>query len=171
MDEEQITNLFFSDPDKLFKIIWDEGGNLDEIKKLKLGKLIAKQRFPELINLDREEAVEFVFWFTYYIEREIRNDIFFIETHLGKLSEQTGAMVDEMNFGQKINFIKSHYVKDPQVDNYVKVFKDIKDLRNFMAHGELDKLMYGGFYLSDPRGQLKLFANLRNGALKRDLVN
>ena len=37
-----------------------------------------------------------------------------------------------------------------------------------MAHGRLDRLEYGGYFLSDPRGQLKLTVHFRNAALRKE---
>lgn len=61
MNEEEITKLFFTDSDQLFGIIQRKGGDFEGLKKLQLGKLFVKQRFPELVKKDNEEAVDFVF--------------------------------------------------------------------------------------------------------------
>lgn len=170
MDEEEITKLFFTDPDQLFGMIQKNGGDLDGLRKLKLGKLFVKQRFPEFVNQNNEEAVDFVFWFTYFVEREIRDDIFYVETKLGKTPIDIDRKLDDMDFGQKIKFIEDNYISDKEKDTNVQVLREVKKLRNYLAHGELDKLEYGGYYLSDPRGQLKLLVQLHNSALKRPLV-
>ena len=170
MNEEEITKLFFSDPDKLFEIIKQRGGDLESFKELEFGKLFVKKKFPELIKIEHEEAVDFVFWFTYYIERETRDDIIYIEKALGKPPGDVDLMVDEMTFGQKIAFIEKNYVRKDSNDNYIKILREVKELRNALAHGELDKLVYGGYSLSDPRGQLKLFAQFSNTISKRPLI-
>ena len=168
MNDEELTNLFFSDPDKIFTLVDRAGGNLDELKNLQIGKLFAQKRFPELIKQEHIGAVEFMFWFCYFVEREIGDDIYEIEILLGKNPEEIEGMVDGMDFGGKIAFIKKHYVENPNEDSYTALLKKIKDLRNHMAHGRLNKLEYGGYFLSDPRGQLKLTAHFRNALRKKE---
>src|SRR3989338_3723078 len=168
MDEQEIFDLLFSNPDKLFTLIEQRGGSLDDLKKLEIGKLMARKRFPELVKQDSIDVVEFVLWFSYFVEREIRDSIFYVETNLHKDSKEIDKMLDEMTFGQKIKFIEEHYISNPKMDVYTKVLKDIKNLRNSMAHGELNKLFYGGYFLSDPRGQLKLGVDLRNASLRKN---
>ena len=170
MNEQKIFDLLFSNPDKLFALIEQRGGNLDGLKKLEIGKLMARKRFPELVKKDSIDAAEFVLWFCYFVEREIRDSIFYVETNLRKDPKEVDKMLDEMTFGQKIIFIEKHYISNPKIDAYVKVLKDIKNLRNYMAHGELNKLFYGGYFLSDPRGQLKLGVDLRNASLKKTII-
>lgn len=169
MNEEEILDLLFSNPDKLFSLIEQRGGSLDDLKKLEIGKLMARKRFSELVKQDNIEAAEFVLWFSYFVEREIRDSIFYVETKLLKDPIEIDKMLDKMTFGQKIRFIEEHYIDNPKMDSYVKILKSIKNLRNCMAHGELDKLVYGGYFLSDPRGQLKLGAHLRNASLKKEI--
>ncbi|MFH1661915.1 MAG: hypothetical protein ABIA02_02370 [Candidatus Falkowbacteria bacterium] len=168
MDDEEIYNLLKSDPDKLFKNIEQKGGSLESLKELKIGRLFAQQRFPELVKQKHLEAVEFMFWFTYFVEREIRDDIYWVEKTLGKNMETIDKKIDGMTFGEKINFIKENYSEDPNNDSYVILLGKIKDLRNHMAHGRLNKLEYGGYFLSDPRGQLKLSTHLLNACLKHE---
>lgn len=87
MNEEEITELFFSDPDQLFPKIKENGGDLNFVKKLQLGKLIVKKRFPDLIDEKHEEVIDFLFWFIYGIEQETGDSILYVENCLGKSPE------------------------------------------------------------------------------------
>lgn len=167
MEEKEISDLMFSDPDKLFQIFDSVGGSWEGLKKLKIGQLFARQRFPELVTQESIDASEFVFWFAYFAEREIRDSIFEVEKALGKNPQETEDMLDEMTFGKKIKFIEEHYIGDRNSDPYVLFLRSVNDLRNHLAHGRLDKLEYGGYLLSDPRGQLKLGVHLRNSSIKK----
>ncbi len=106
MKEEESTSLFFSDPEILFSKIKENGGNLDWVKKLQLGKVLVKERFPGLINKKHEDAINFLFWFMYGIEQETRDSILYVENQLGKDKKETAIMIDNMTFGQKIDFIE-----------------------------------------------------------------
>lgn len=168
MVEKIIEYLFYNDPDKLFSIIEKQGGSLEDIKKLGIAKIMIRERFPELIKKEHEEAVDFCFWFTYFVEREIRDTIIEVEKGLGKNIEDIDKLVDDMTFANKIIFIDKNYNTDLRSTTYINFLREVKNIRNNMAHGELDKLKYGGYHLSDPRGQLKILASLVNASLKKD---
>lgn len=170
MNEEEITELFFSNPEELFSKIKENGGNLDFVERLQLGKLIAKERFPGLIETKHEKAVDFLFWFIYGIEKETSDSILYVENQLGKDVKDTEEMIDNMTFGQKIDFVEKHYVKNKDNDVYISFLRTLNKLRNHMAHGRLDKLNYGGYFLSEPEAQLKIFADVRNANLNKELV-
>jgi hypothetical protein len=170
MNEEQITDLFFTDPEKLFSKIKERGGDLDFVKKLDLGKLIVKKRFPDLVNNNHEEAINFLFWFIYGIEQDTQQSILFVEDKLGKDPEATEKMIDNMTFGKKIDFIELNYISDKENDSYISFMRTLNKLRNHMSHGRLDELKYGGYYLSEPEGQLKIFADVSNAHLNKKLV-
>ena len=170
MNENEITELFFSDPEKLFSKIKENGDNLDFVKKKQLGKLLVRERFPGLVNNKHEDAIDFLFWFIYGIEQETRDSILYVEDKLGKEKKDTEVMIDGMTFGQKIDFIEKNYVNDKDNNIYVSFMRELSKLRNHMAHGRLNELKYGGYFLSEPEGQLKIFANVRNANLKKELV-
>lgn len=170
MNEEEITKLFFSNPEELFSKIKTNGGNLDFVKKLQLGKLIVKERFPGLIDEKHEEAINFLFWFIYGIEQEIRNSILYVENQLGKDQKETEYKIDQMTLGQKIDFVEKHYIKNRENDLYISFMRSLNKLRNHMAHGRLDQLKYGGYFLSEPEAQLKIFADVHNAHLNKQLV-
>ncbi len=170
MNEEEITKLFFSDPEKLFSAIREKGGNLDFVKKIQLGKLLVRERFPELITNKHEDAIDFLFWFIYGIEQETRDSILYVEDKLGKNKNEAEIMIDGMTFGQKIDFIEKNYVNDKGNNIYVSFMRELNKLRNHMSHGRLNELKYKGYFLSEPEGQLKIFADVRNANLKKELV-
>lgn len=170
MNDDEITKLFFSDPEKLFSKIKENGGSLDKIKNIDLGKLIVRQRFPELINKKYEDAIDFLFWFIYGIEKETNDSILYVQIKLGVNPQEVESMVDNMTFGQKINFIEENYIKDKNNDTYITFMRSLNKLRNHMAHGRLGELKYGGYFLSEPEGQLKIFADVSNANLNKRLV-
>lgn len=167
MNEEEVTKLFFSNPEELFSKIKENGGNLDFVENLQLGKLIVRERFPGLIDEKHEKAINFLFWFIYGIEQEVRNSILYVENRLGKSKQETEEMINGMTFGQKIDFVEKYYIKDKDNDVYISFMRTLNKLRNHMAHGRLNELNYGGYFLSEPEAQLKIFADVRNAHLKK----
>lgn len=170
MNEAEITKLFFSNQEELFLKLKENGGNLDFVKKLQLGKVIVKERFPNLIDEKHEEAINFLFWFIYGIEKETEDSILYVEDKLGKNKEETEEMIDNMTFGQKIDFIEKNYIKDKGNDLYISFMRNLNKLRNHMSHGRLNELKYGGYFLSEPEAQLKIFADVHNANLNKELV-
>jgi hypothetical protein len=53
---------------------------------------------------------------------------------------------------------------------YISFMRELNKLRNHMAHGRLDELKYKDYFLSEPEGQLKIFADVRNANLNKELV-
>lgn len=170
MNEEEITKLFFSEPEKLFSKIKENGGDLSFVKKMQLGKLMIRERFQNLVTDKHEDAVDFLFWFIYGIEQETSDSIFYVEDKLGKNMSDTEVMIDGMTFGQKIDFIEKNYVNDKDNNIYISFMRELNKLRNHMAHGRLHELKYKDYFLSEPEGQLKIFADVRNAHLKKELV-
>jgi hypothetical protein len=170
MNEEEIEKLFFSDPEELFSRIKENCGNLSFVKEIQLGKLLVRERFPGLVNNKHEDAIDFLFWFIYGIEQEIRDAILYVEDKLGKNKSDAETMIDGMTFGKKIDFIEKNYVNDKGNNIYISFMREINKLRNHMAHGRLDELKYKGYFLSEPEGQLKIFADVRNANLEKELV-
>jgi len=165
--EKLLERILWEDPDRLFSMLEkteDFEGLLVKLKELRMGRLIAIEGFPELSDPKVEQAVDFVFWLAYWMERSIREDIISIETTLGKPIEDINRLVDGMNFGAKIKFLEDNYIDKHEKDEYIEVLREIKELRNKLSHGQLDKLTYGGYHLSDPRGQIKLTVKIRNSA-------
>lgn len=168
MNEEEIKHRLYSDPDGFFDLLESRGASLAGIKKLDLPRLLVRERYKELIQQENFDAVDATFWISYLAEREMRDSILFVETALGKNREEIETELDEMTFGAKLKFIEENYNKEGKSDQYIKVLRAIKNLRNHMAHGRLDQLVYGKYSMSDPRGQMKLTIDIMNAALNRN---
>ena len=168
MDEKEIANALFSNPDGFFDYLELRKIDLSGLKKLDLPKLFIRKTYKELIKQENFEAAEAVFWLSYFVERDIRDSIFFVETALGKTPSEIDAKLDDMTFGDKIKFVEENYNPDRKPDAYVKVLRSIKTLRNHMAHGRLDKLQYCKYSMADVRGQMKLTIDLMNSMKKSD---
>lgn len=167
MDEKEITQRLFSDPDGFFDFLEANKIDISDLKKLDLPKLFIRKRYQELFKQENFEAAEAIFWLSYFAERELRESIFFVETQLGRNSKEIDAILDEMTFGQKIVFIQKNYNPEGKSDKYIEILRTIKNLRNDVAHGRIEDLKYGRYSLSDVRAQMKLTIDLMNGALNK----
>ncbi|MEK7654289.1 MAG: hypothetical protein AAB345_03340 [Patescibacteria group bacterium] len=169
MSEEEIKNILFSDPVGFFESFDKKGLNFDSLKKLEISKLIVREKFPELVKEEDFQAAESLFWISYFAERDLRDSILFVETSLGKKSEDVEVMLDDdMTFGQKIQFVpEKYYSRDAEPSEYIKILRVIKNLRNHLAHGRLEHLTYKGYSFSDPRACTILLVDLMNAARPR----
>lgn len=122
--------------------------------KFDLGRRLVRDKYK--INDDDIEAVEFIFWFVYFIERITQDMIIEAECGVGARREAIQKMVDKLHFGDKISIVSDLYVKNRDKDGLIKLFRKVNDLRNAVAHGRFSDLTYGGHHLSDPKGQLKI---------------
>ena len=125
---------------------------------------MVKRRF----NLTKQQidAVEFVYWMSYFIEAELKQMILFVEKNLGNKTNMLEVALDKLHFGDKIGLIEI-YNENSKSDSFIKMCRKINDLRNDVAHGRFEKLEYAGFSLSDTKGQLKLFADIKNAAASK----
>ena len=162
---DKMLKFLSSDPDKAIETFENLGTDFNDLKKLKMGKLFARERFK--INDDQFETVEFVFWITYMMEREINDIINDVEKARmrGLKNPMINAMLDKLPFGSKISLIEKNYASMPKNKNYIKMLWKINDLRNHVAHGRFDELKYGGYLLNDPKGQIKLTIEIMNTSL------
>ncbi len=163
--EEDIENLL-SNPEDLFKYFNTKGVDLNEIKKrIDSGRSIVRKAYK---MTDTEiEAVEFCFWFSYFVERETQDLIAYPEIMLGARPEAINKIIDRLHFGDKISLISDLYTKEPKKDKFLKMLWKVNDLRNSMAHGRFDELKYEGYHLSDVKGQLKIVSDFKNSLLKK----
>lgn len=163
MDINEIKKLIDGDPDKLIKKMEELG-----IDPAGLDKDIAKKMVKESFDLSENqfEAVDFVFWIAYFVERESEELITYPEIQIGARKEAMESLVSKLHFGDKIKVMEELYTgkKDP----FIKLMRKIQDLRNDIAHGRFDNLNYGGYHLSDNRAKMKLVANLRDVLLKKN---
>lgn len=123
-------------------------------KKLDLARSLVRERYK--INDDGIEAVEFIFWVVYFIERITQDMIIEAECGVGGRREAIQKIVDKLSFGDKISIVSDLYVKNPKKEAFIKLFWKVNDLRNAVAHGRFSELTYESYYLSGSKGQLKL---------------
>lgn len=162
MNIEDIKKLVDGDPDELIRKATELGIDLGG-----LNKDIARQMVQEKFSLTTEqfEAVDFVFWMAYFVEKEAEDLIIYPEVQIGARQNAMEVIISKLHFGDKIKIIEELYAG--KKDGFVKLMRQIQDLRNDVAHGRFVNLNYGGYYLSDTRGKIKLIANLRDVLLKK----
>ena len=160
MNEKELKEIVDGDPDKLIKFATDNGIDLRGLDK-NIARIMVKEEFS--ITDNDFEAVDFVFWISYYVEKSAESFIIKPEASVGAREKALEVIVNKLHFGDKIKIIEELY--SSKKDPFIKLMRQIQDYRNDIAHGRFDKLTYGGFNLNDNRGKLKLIANLRD-ALK-----
>jgi hypothetical protein len=162
MNIEDIKKLIDGNPDTLIKKMEELGVNLSGLDR-DIARKMVKERFS--LTDDQFEAVDFVFWIAYFVEREAEDLIIYPEVQLGARQKAIEVLMDKLHFGDKIKVIEELYVG--KKDNFIKLMRKIQDMRNDIAHGRFDRLNYGGYSLSDNKGKIKLIANLRDVLLKK----
>lgn len=164
--EDELMQLLKKNPMEFIQLLEQKKLDFDEAKKsLDVGRKIVQERYS--MSKDDIDAVEFVFWFTYFVEREAQDLIVWPEVQLGARREAMQVVTERLSFGDKITVISKLYVKDAKKDAFVSLLHQVNNLRNSVAHGHFDQLKYGGYSLSDFRGQLKITADLMNVSLKK----
>ena len=166
--EEEMMEMIQRSPDAFIKYIENHNLNFNKIgAELDFGRKVVQKRF----NMSKEQinTVEFAFWFTYYVESEVQDMIVFPETQLGARKEVIESFVDKLPFGSKIAVLHDIYYEHPKTDPLVSFLWKVNKLRNDLAHGRFEKLKYGGYPLSDVRGQIKITAEFMNILKKKDL--
>lgn len=109
-------------------------------KSFDLGRSLVRGRYQ--INDDDIEAVEFIFWTIYFLERVTQDMIIEAECKVGARREAIQKIIDKLSFGDKISIVSDLYVKNPKKSDLVKLFWKVNDLRNNIAHGRFNKLTY-----------------------------
>ncbi len=163
MDIEDIKKLIDGDPDELIKKAEELGVNLVGMDK-DIARQMVKKRFS--LTAEQFEAVDFVFWMAYFVEKEAEELIIYPEVQIGARQNAMGVIISKLHFGDKIKVIEELYTG--KKDSFVKLMRQIQNLRNDVAHGKFANLNYGGYHLSDNRGKIKLIANLRDVLLKKN---
>jgi hypothetical protein len=164
---ELMMKMVKENPDRFIGFL--EANNID-FDKMRDELDVARKLVKERYKMAEEEihAVEFVFWFSYFVEREAQDLIVEPEVHIGGRRESIQLLVDKLHFGDKISIISDLYSENPKKDAFVSLMWKVNTLRNDVAHGRFNNLKYDGFELSDSRGQLKIVADLMNALLKKD---
>jgi len=163
MDEEEIKKLIDGDPDILIQKAKEMGIDFSGLNKDIARKMIEK-KFS--FTQEQFEAVDFVFWISYMVEKDAEDLIIYPEVQLGARQIAMDIIMERLHFGDKIRIIEKLYIN--KKDNLIKLMRKIQDMRNNIAHGRFDDLDYGGYKLSDNRGKLKLIAHYRDVMLKKN---
>ena len=168
LSEEEIDNLFESDPQKLIKIFEDAGMSFEDIRnELDIGRTLVKSAFE--IDENDIKAVEFVFWVSYFAERTIHEMICNVEEKMGARQDMLKKITGKLHFGDKISVISELYANGHE-DALVKLLWKINSLRNACSHGRFSELVYSGLHLADLKGQIKLTMDIKNAALNESLM-
>jgi hypothetical protein len=156
MNEKQLMKLFLEDPKKFISYLEQSGVDLvQSSKELDLARRLVVQKFN--MNEEAIRATEFVFWISYFAERELRESILKVENTQGVTTPMLEGMLDRLDFGDKISLVERHYQEGKS--NFTKLYWKINNLRNDVAHGRISELVYDGLKLSDISGQLKLLSD------------
>jgi hypothetical protein len=161
---DELKKIVDGNPDELIK--WAEEHGLDFRE---LSKDVARDAVKKRFSLTEEQfdAVDFVFWMSYMVERDAEDLIIESEVLIGGRRKSIELLVSRLHFGDKIKFIEEIY--SSKEDPFIKLMRQIQDLRNAVAHGRFNDLKYGGYSLNDNRGKLKLIANLRDALRKKEV--
>jgi sulfur relay (sulfurtransferase) DsrC/TusE family protein len=160
---EEIKKLIDGNPDILIKKMGDLGVDFNNFSE-NIARDMVKNLFSSLTD-EQFKTVDFVFWISYFVERVAEKLIIDSETQSGARKVAIETLVSKLHFGEKIKVIEELYIE--KKDNFIKLMREVQDLRNDIAHGKFDNLKYGGYSLSDNRGKIKLIAHLRDVYSKR----
>lgn len=162
MEKEEIKKLIDGNPHTLIK----KGEELG-LDFSKLDRDIARSLVRKRFNLTDEQfdAVDFIFWVAYWVEKEAEDIIIEIEKDKGARVQAMESIVSKLHFGDKITIIEELYAgkKDP----FVGMMRKIQNFRNDIAHGRFDNLKYAGYYLNDSRGRVILLGEIRDILLQK----
>lgn len=165
--EKILMKLIRKNPNDFITLIEKSSVDLKKSKdELDIARTLVKERFS--MTKDQIDAVEFVFWFAYLVENEVQDLIIEPEVAVGGRKEAIKIIVDKLHFGDKIAIIENLYITKPKKDKLLTMLRKTNDLRNSVAHGRFDELIYGGYKLSDLQGQLKIVTDLMNSMLKEE---
>lgn len=163
MNEEELKKLVNGDPYILIETAEKMGVDFGDFNK-DIAKHMVRERFS--ITDNQFEAVDFIFWTAYLVEREAEKLIIYPEVQIGARKEAMKAIVSKLHFGEKIKVIEELYTG--KKDGFIKLMRKIQNLRNDVAHGRFDNLKYEACDLSDNKGRIMLIANLRDSLLKKN---
>ncbi|MEK7552286.1 MAG: hypothetical protein AAB534_02605 [Patescibacteria group bacterium] len=167
--EEKMMRMIKENPSEFIKFLEDTGIDFDKTaNELDIARKLVQLKY----SMDKKSinAVEFVFWFSYFVEREAQDLIVEPEVQLGARRRAVQILTDKLHFGDKISVISELYVENPKKDKFISLMRKVQDLRNAVAHGRFSELEYDGLDLADARGQLKILADLMNALLKKPAI-
>lgn len=157
MTKDEIVKLSLSDPNKLWTMI--KNGELDiSHADFNLSKASLKRHYS--MTDEQIEAVEFIYWVSYLVERSISEMISSIEKALGTNIKMIDAMLGRLHFGDKISLIDDEYNLKGQIKPFITMAWKVNSLRNNVAHGKFNDLKYEGMDLFQTKAQFKFFIDL-----------
>src|SRR5690606_518105 len=104
-----------------------------------IARRMVRRRFS--LTKQQFQAVDFVFWVAYLVEREAKNLIVYPEVQIGARQKAMETIVNKLHFGDKIKVIEELYTG--KNDALIKLMRKIQDMRNDISHGRFDDLTYG----------------------------
>lgn len=162
MNEEDLKKIVDGDPDTLIKFGAKNGIDFSGLDK-NIARTMVKRQYSLTDN--ELDAVDFVFWVSYFVERTAEELIIDPQVLIGAPKKTMESLVNKLHFGEKIKVMEELYIstKNP----FITFMRKVQDMRNDIAHGRFNNLKYGGYDLSDNRGKIKLLAELRDSLLKK----
>ncbi|MBP9782111.1 MAG: hypothetical protein KBC50_00010 [Candidatus Pacebacteria bacterium] len=197
--KEELLDIAKSGSDGFLKLLSEKKVDLSFLKDIKIARKAVELRYG--ISQNDFDAVDFVFWTTYFAERESVDLLVYPlvepgiledankyiislipEEKMGSLKkhcenindykvskdirfQSMETLVQSLYFSQKISVMEKHLSKK---DNpFLKMLRKIQNLRNHIAHGRLNDLIYEDYSLSSGEGQLKLITDLMNAAFSK----
>lgn len=161
---KDLEKIVDGNPSDLLKWSKENGVNFDGsgIGKKMLFGMIANF-FP--ITPSQKDAVDFLFWISYYLEKEVEELVKTPELHIGARVEFLESVFSRMHFGDKIQLMQDLYAdkKDP----LIKFMRKIQNFRNDIAHGRFNKLTYGGYSLGNDNAHILMIGELRDALLDK----
>ena len=167
LTKEEILKMLKENPDELIKHLDKRNINLEKFgQELDIAKKLVKEEYQ--INDTNIQAVEFVFWLSYFVERSARDFIVEPEVQIGSRKETIQLLVDKLSFGDKISILSKLHLKSLKKDKLESLLWKINELRNAVSHGRFEELKYEGYKLSNVGGQLKIISDLMSGLLENN---
>ena len=158
---DEVKSLLAGNPREMLKRTRELGINMDDLK-FDVKKKLIQDGYG--ISDEDLEAVDFVYWVAYFVERNAGELIVDPQVKIGAQRITLEALVAHLSFGSKITIIQQLYVNNG--DALLKMMRKIQDLRNHVAHGRFDMLKYDGHKLNKGHGQILIIADIRDAYLK-----
>jgi len=160
-EEKKLENLIDGNPEDFFRECENKGIDLQE-----MNKDIARSMVGDKFNIDQSkfDAVDFIFWMSYLIERDVEDLIIKPEVGVGARSVALQAIVNKLHFGDKIKIVEELHLD--KKNKLIKLMRAVQNLRNDVAHGRFSELKYREYELHDNKGKIKLIFDYKN-ALQR----
>lgn len=162
--EDELMEILKKSPKEFADLLIRRGVDTTEVaKELDMARRLVQERFG--MNEENIRAVEFLFWFNYYVEKEVESLIVEPEVFQGVRREFAQTLVDKLCLGEKISVISELYIDKPNKSELIKLLRTVNDFRNCVAHGRFDNLKYKNYSLADASGQLVIIGDFMNALL------